>query len=350
MYYSSLIFFLIFLFVFQKFYIYKNQKFILKFRRCKISVIYPVFNSERYINRSLTSIMNQSFKNIKIICIDDGSTDNSGKILDYYAKLDSRIIVIHKKKISLRCGEAKNEGLNHIEGEYVGFVDSDDFISPLTFEYAYKYAKKDDIDLLEFKYSIFENKRGSICNFNNLNLSDSKIENIKDVWSKLENVNWNKLYKINILIKSKIIFINDIIGQDVEFNYKLFPFLKKIKRLQGKYYCYFLQKKKSIYKNRYYKENEFYYHIIKFWRKNGFDKNKIWFMEILINVYHRFLWNNKYAKKHINIFINILSKEEDIFNKKIVNKINSYYINELKTIIKKYDKLNKKNYYKKLFN
>ena len=348
--YYSFIFFLIFLFLFQKHYNHKNHMYRLNYYHIKISIIYPVFNAEKYINRSLTSIINQSFKNIKIICIDDGSTDNTGKILDYYAKFDSRIIVIHKKKNSLRCGSAKNEGLNHIEGEYVSFVDADDFISPLTFEYTYKYAKKDDIDLLEFKYSIFENKKNSKCNFNDLNLSDAHVENVKEVWSKLYNTNWNKLYKTTILIKSKISFTNDIIGQDVEFNYKLLPFLKKIKRLQGKYYCYLLQRKKSVYKNRYFKENEFYSHIIKFWRKNGFDKNKIWFLEILINIYHRFLWANRYKKEHINIFINILSKEEDIFNKQIIKKINFYYINELKIILKKYDKINKKNYYKKFFN
>ena len=73
-------------------------------------------------------------------------------------------------------------------------------------------------------------------------------------------------------------------------------------------------------------------------------------MEILINVYHRFLWQNKYEKDHINIYIDILSKEEDIFNKNIVNKINSYYLNELKIYLKKYDIMNKKNYYKKIFN
>ena len=275
--YYSFIFFLIFMIFFQKFYYYRNHNNKLNYQKYKISIIYPVFNSEKYINKSLTSIINQSFKSIKIICIDDGSTDNTGKILDYYAKLDSRIIVIHKKKTSLRCGSAKNEGLNHIVGDYVGFVDADDFISPLTYEYSYKYAKKDDVDLLEFKYSIFENKKDSECNFNNLNLSDSNVQNIKEVWSKLENVNWNKLYKTNILIKSNISFINDIIGQDVEFNYKLLPFLNKVKRLQGKYYCYLLQNEKSVYKNRYFKENEFYSHIIEFWRKNGFDKIKFGF-------------------------------------------------------------------------
>ena len=71
----------------------------MKFKKYKISIIIPVFNSQKYIRRSLTSIINQTLKDIKIICIDDGSTDNSGKILDYYAKLDSRILVIHKKNI-----------------------------------------------------------------------------------------------------------------------------------------------------------------------------------------------------------------------------------------------------------
>ena len=348
--YYSFISFLIFLFFFQKFFDYNNHKSNLKYQHFNISIIYPVFNSEKYINRSLTSIINQTFKNIKIICIDDGSTDNSGKILDYYAKIDSRIIVIHKKKTSLRSGSAKTEGLNYIEGEYTGWVDADDFISPLTFEYTYKYAKKDDVDLLEFKYSIFDNEKNSKCNFDNLNLSDAKVENINEVWSKLYNTNWSKLYKTSILIKSNITFTNDIIGQDVEFNYKLLPFLNKVKRLQGKYYCYLLETKESIYENFYFKENEFYSHIIEFWRKNGFDKNKIWFMEMLINVYHRFLWKDKYKAEHINIFINILSKEKDIFNKNIVNKINSYYIDDLKRILKKYDNINKKNYYKKFFN
>lgn len=349
MYYSNIIF-LIILFFYQKLFYYKKTKIQLSYQHYNISIIYPVFNSERYINRSLTSILNQSFKNIKIICIDDGSTDNTGKILEYYAKIDSRIVVIYKKKTSLRPGSARTEGLNHIEGEYVGWVDADDFISPLTFEYTYKYAKKDDIDLLEFKYSTFKNKKNSKCNFDNLNLADAKVENIKEVWSNLNNNNWSKLYKTSILIKSKITFTNNIIGEDVEFNYKLLPFLNKIKRLQGKYYCYLSPGKKSIYKNPYFKENKFYSHIIEFWRKNGFDKNKIWFLEILINVYSRFLWKNKYKIEHINIFINILSKEKDIFNKKIVNKIKLKYINELKTILKKYDKINKKNYYEKLFN
>jgi hypothetical protein len=203
---------------------------------------------------------------------------------------------------------------------------------------------------LEFKYSTFKNEKNSKCNFDNLNLSDAKVENIKEVWPKLYNNNWSKLYKTSILIKSKITFTNDIIGEDVEFNYKLLPFLNKIKRLQGKYYCYLLPGIKSIYENPYFKEKEFYSHIIEFWRKNGFDKNKIWFLEILINVYGRFLWGNKYKIEHINIFINILSKEKDIFNKKIVNKIELNYIKELKTILKKYDNINKKNYYKKIFN
>ena len=73
-------------------------------------------------------------------------------------------------------------------------------------------------------------------------------------------------------------------------------------------------------------------------------------MEILKNVYDRFLWKYKYEISHIIIFINILSREEDIFNKKIINKINLHYINELKTLLKKYDDFNKKKYYEKIFN
>ena len=367
-FFKSFIFFsiiiLFFNYVFSEVFDEPKKKIKLNYQKYKVSIIYPVYNSQKYIRRSLMSILNQSLKDIKIICINDGSTDNTGKILEYYAKIDSRIILINKKKTSMRAGSARTEGLNFIEGDYVGWVDADDFISPLTFEYTYKYAKKDDVDLLEFDYSRFggggikkrkrkKRKKKKIhkrCNFQNLNLSDSEVDNIRNVWSKLSNYNWSKLYKTTILINSKISFTNDIVGQDVQFNYKLFPFLNKVKILKGKYYCYLRPRKKPTYRNKFLKESEFYLPIIDVWKKNGFNKKKIWFMEILIDVYNRFLWNNRFKKNHINIFINILSQQKDIFNKQVVMKLNQYYIDELKRILIKYDHFYKKNYYNLIFN
>ena len=91
-----------------------------------ISIIIPVYNVEQYLNRCIDSVINQTYKNLEIILIDDGSTDNSGKICDEYALKDNRIKVIHKENGGV--SSARNVGLDIAKGEYIGFVDSDDFI------------------------------------------------------------------------------------------------------------------------------------------------------------------------------------------------------------------------------
>ncbi len=92
----------------------------------KVSVIVPVFNVEAYLNESLDSILNQTLNDIEIICINDGSTDNSLNILETYAKKDKRIKIISKENEGQ--GVARNVGLDDAQGEYISFVDSDDFI------------------------------------------------------------------------------------------------------------------------------------------------------------------------------------------------------------------------------
>lgn len=97
-----------------------------------ISVIVPVYNVEKYIRECLDSIVNQTYKNLQIILVDDGSTDNSGKICDEFAKKDSRITVVHQENQG--AGVAKNTGLELIEGEYFSIIDSDDYIDLSMYE------------------------------------------------------------------------------------------------------------------------------------------------------------------------------------------------------------------------
>lgn len=110
-----------------------------------ISVIVPVYNVEKYIHKCLDSIVNQTYKDLEIILIDDGSTDNSGKICDNYAGSDKRIRVIHKKNGGL--SDARNVGLDLCQGEYIGFVDSDDWVAPDMFEVLALFAKNEDLDV-----------------------------------------------------------------------------------------------------------------------------------------------------------------------------------------------------------
>ena len=92
----------------------------------KVSIIVPVYNVESYLNECIDSIINQTYRNLEIILIDDGSTDLSGEICDRYKEIDSRILVIHQKNQG--AANAKNNGLDLATGDYISFVDSDDFI------------------------------------------------------------------------------------------------------------------------------------------------------------------------------------------------------------------------------
>lgn len=121
----------------------------------KISVIVPVYNVKKYIHKCVDSIINQTYKNLEIILVDDGSLDNCGKICDEYAKKDNRIRVIHKENGGL--SSARNAGLEVATGEFIGFIDSDDFIAPEMYETLYNSIKTDGTDLAVCKIAWVEN-------------------------------------------------------------------------------------------------------------------------------------------------------------------------------------------------
>ena len=117
-----------------------------------VSIIVPVYNVEQYLEKCVNSIINQSYKNLEIILVDDGATDNSGKICDELAKLDNRIKVYHKENGGL--SDARNYGVERATGEYIGFVDSDDYIDPKMYEKLYEAIKKENVDVVECSFKI----------------------------------------------------------------------------------------------------------------------------------------------------------------------------------------------------
>lgn len=122
-----------------------------------VSVIIPVYNVEKYIRECLDSIVNQSYKNLQIILVDDGSTDNSGKICDEYAKKDSRITVVHQENQG--AGAAKNTGLDLIKGEYFSIIDSDDYIDLSMYEKMVSLMKQYDSDIVQCLFKqVYVNK------------------------------------------------------------------------------------------------------------------------------------------------------------------------------------------------
>ena len=116
----------------------------------KISIIIPMYNVEKYLRRCLDSVQNQTFSDFQAICVDDGSPDNSGQIAEEYAARDNRFIVVHKENGGL--SDARNAGMTYATGEYIMYLDSDDFIHPQTMEIAYAMARRDRADIVAYTY------------------------------------------------------------------------------------------------------------------------------------------------------------------------------------------------------
>ena len=140
--------------------------------KIKISVIVPVFNAEKYLKMCLNSFVSQTLKNIVIICIDDGSTDNSLAILDKFKSKDDRIKIIKQKNYGVSI--ARNNGISEAQGEYIGFVDADDWVDKDFFEKLYNAAQKYNADIATAGYY----RRGKILRSKKLNYKkEEKITN-----------------------------------------------------------------------------------------------------------------------------------------------------------------------------
>lgn len=116
----------------------------------KVSIVVPIYNVEAYLSRCLDSILSQTLQDIEVIAVNDGSTDASGEILDQYASKDTRIIVIHKKNGGVSA--ARNDGIQLVKGEYIGFVDPDDWIDHDMYEALYHSAVEEKADIVMCTY------------------------------------------------------------------------------------------------------------------------------------------------------------------------------------------------------
>ena len=116
--------------------------------RPKISIIIPMWGVEKYLRRCLDSVLNQTFQDWQAICVDDGSPDKSGEIAEEYATRDKRFVVVHKENGGL--SDARNFGIPYATGQYIMYLDSDDFIHPQTMEIAYNAAIKNKSDIVSF--------------------------------------------------------------------------------------------------------------------------------------------------------------------------------------------------------
>lgn len=161
-----------------------------------ISVIIPIYKVEKYLHKCVDSVINQTYSNLEIILVDDGSPDGCGRVCDEYAAKDSRIRVIHKENGGL--SDARNAGLDIATGEYIGFVDSDDYIAQNMYEILLKNAEKSNADISLCGY--YNEYEGGMIK-NNYPVSEQKVlaasDGLKEViYSKKYGIMaWTKLYK-----------------------------------------------------------------------------------------------------------------------------------------------------------
>lgn len=223
----------------------------------KISVIVPIYNTEKYLKKSLSSLKEQTLRDIEIICINDGSKDKSLEILNNFAQSDKRFKIINQKNSG--AGKARNNGLKLVEGEYIAFLDPDDWIDNTTYEKLYEQAKKQDCDLLVFNYKNVDENGKTLSsirfkdNFKDIfDLNSEKCFNWRDIKEKVFGgffySCWNKIYKKDFIIKNKIHFTNCSMSEDNAFVFASTLMAKKIGYNDDVYYNYLSRNNSAVHK------------------------------------------------------------------------------------------------------
>lgn len=279
----------------------------------KVSVIIPVYNVEKYLRECLDSVVNQTLKEIEIICIDDCSTDNSLSILEEYAGSDNRVKVV-KQEYNQGAYVARNKGLSIAHGEYVGFVDPDDYIKLNTYETAYNIAKNKNSDIVVFGGETFGRKNAFATRV--LTTKEAQYEN--NSFNALFTENgarpyiWNKIYKRKMLLENNIKFEEERNGCDNVFCFYVFPVANKINFISDKLYYYRIGRPgnagKDIWNNAIknmdmsIKTNKY---IINEWRKKGYTKKV----------------PKKFFEYYVELYFNKVKNKSQILKKKFASEI-----------------------------
>ncbi len=301
----------------------------------KISVIVPVYNVEKYIEKCLNSLINQTLEEIEIIIVNDGTKDNSMKIVKrFQERYPKKIVCLEKENGGL--SDARNFAIPYAKGEYIAFLDSDDYVENNMYKDMYELAKKENSDMVE-------------CDFYWEYPNKTKVDigeyyyNKKEMLEKVRVVAWNKLIKREILEKTKIKFPNGYRYEDVEFTYKLIPYLEKISFLK-KPCIHYVQREESISNLQNERTKEIFDvldHVINYYKeKNIYDEYK----EQLEYIYTRYLLCSSLLRM---VKVNDKEIREKLIEMTWTN-LNTKFPNWKKNNLLK--KKNKKNFYMRTLN
>lgn len=324
----------------------------------KITIIVPVYNTEKYLERCIMSIITQNLKEIEIIIVNDGSLDNSYKIIDEFTKKDDRIKVINQKNKGL--SSARNRGIRIAQGEYILHIDSDDWIEQNYLKDTYEKAKKEDLDIVITDFFLdFDNGKTEYKKDLNLlekNYISGKEESIKIMEGESYPAVWNKLLKSELYKENNILHPEEIgLGEDLSTTPRLAFFAKKVGKI-NKAYVHYIQNPNSITnKNQIKKVYELILalEILRiFFKKNKFE------IEIIDDAVVRHMfgllfsidydYDDKYYKEAIEYFIEFhkkqaykLKSKKNLIYSKLLNKNPTfsmfkylYKVNKILRIIK----------------
>lgn len=248
----------------------------------QISVVMPVYNGEKYLRESIESVLNSTFKNLELICVNDGSKDNSLEILKEYSEKDPRLVFISQEN----HGESvtRQNGLNLARGEYVAFIDQDDKIDPKAYETAYNYIHDTEADIICFGWKNFSDDGSKIIR------NDCKFDELKiysDWWeAKKQRPSiylWNKLYKKSLIVDNNVKFNPNLrICDDEGFNLCVYSQAKKIVNIPYTFYNYRQNGESTMFKMSFTKfvssYSEMWRYVKEYYREHNI---KIGFFKIL---------------------------------------------------------------------
>ena len=194
--------------------------------KIKVSIIVPIYNVEKYLNKCIQTIIEQSYKNIEIILVDDGSPDNSGKICDEYALKDKRIKVIHQKNSGV--SEARNAGIDIATGDYICFVDGDDYIMNDYVEYMLNLAEENNTDIA-LTTDMFSNFQSKQVKNDNIEVWTGKNTTVGILCYRIPIGVYCKIFKTSFLKNNNIRFLKELfIGEGFNFNTTAFQKAERV--------------------------------------------------------------------------------------------------------------------------
>lgn len=208
-----------------------------------MSVVVPIYNAENYLERTLDCILRQSYSFFELLLVDDGSTDRSGLICDFYALKDGRIKVFHRQNSG--ASASRNYGLNQALCPYICFIDADDYQDELFFETYIDALKEDDYDIV-FQNFLQHNADGSTFKQELENIVAFSEDDLSEVLYRLDKKKcfgwtWNKIFRMSIIKENNLLFREDFsLREDELFSIQYFKHVNKVKIINAAYYHYFV--------------------------------------------------------------------------------------------------------------